>query len=147
MEAREESWPLFSLLERISNVCWLADPDSCRETGQVQNQTEHCHTLDPPPIIPGLWPVFPTVFQVISQTRRKTNQYRANLSYVFLPSPSRVANLTNQKTSVGALNIPEIVFGAATLSELYNPLVWLSSDAPYRTVRLALRSGKRPVTC
>ena len=35
--------------------------------------------------------------------------------------------------------VPEIVFGAATLSVLYNSGHWLASDIPYRTLRLALR--------
>ncbi|KAG8829180.1 hypothetical protein FRC18_009479 [Serendipita sp. 400] len=47
-------------------------------------------------------------------------------------------------TSVGSMAVPEIVFGAATLSaDVYNTGDWLESDQPLRTLRLALRYGIR----
>ncbi|TDL29804.1 Aldo/keto reductase [Rickenella mellea] len=45
--------------------------------------------------------------------------------------------------NVGAFNLPELVFGAATLSNQYNSDGLLTSDIPLRTVRLALRYGMR----
>ncbi|OBZ71940.1 L-galactose dehydrogenase [Grifola frondosa] len=44
---------------------------------------------------------------------------------------------------VGALHLPEIVFGAASFSHFYTSDNVLSSDLPVRTVRLALRYGIR----
>ncbi|KAG8750468.1 hypothetical protein FRC14_000465 [Serendipita sp. 396] len=39
--------------------------------------------------------------------------------------------------------VPEIVFGAATLSaDVYNTGDWLESDQPLRTLRLALRHAQ-----
>jgi D-arabinose 1-dehydrogenase len=35
--------------------------------------------------------------------------------------------------------VPEIVFGGATMSKIYNTGNWLASDIPFRTLRLALR--------
>ncbi|PPQ68782.1 hypothetical protein CVT24_007723, partial [Panaeolus cyanescens] len=46
-------------------------------------------------------------------------------------------------TLVGPLNLPPIVFGAASFSKLYNAEHHLSSALPIRTVRLALRYGVR----
>jgi len=39
----------------------------------------------------------------------------------------------------GPLQLPEIIFGAATLSSVYNADSHLASFTPVRTVRLALR--------
>lgn len=48
-----------------------------------------------------------------------------------------------QLGNVGALAFPQLVFGAATLSTIYNTEGLLQSDIPLRTVRLALRYGIR----
>ncbi|KZT55334.1 Aldo/keto reductase [Calocera cornea HHB12733] len=48
-----------------------------------------------------------------------------------------------QLSTVGALEFPQLVFGAATLSTIYNTEGLLQSDIPLRTVRLALRYGIR----
>lgn len=45
--------------------------------------------------------------------------------------------------AVGPLEYPELAFGAAALSGAYNDDSTLNSDAPLRTVRLALRYGIR----
>ncbi|KAH9987899.1 NADP-dependent oxidoreductase domain-containing protein [Russula compacta] len=44
---------------------------------------------------------------------------------------------------IGPLNLPELVSGAATWSNLYNDADSLSTDVPLRTIRLALRYGIR----
>ncbi|KAH9853872.1 Aldo/keto reductase [Lenzites betulinus] len=42
---------------------------------------------------------------------------------------------------IGSMDLPEIVFGAATFSNTYNPDSTITSDIPVRTTRLALRYG------
>jgi D-arabinose 1-dehydrogenase len=49
--------------------------------------------------------------------------------------------LNVDQPELGPLNLPSLVFGAATLSHHYNDHASLESDVPYRTVRLALRYG------
>ncbi|EIN10333.1 Aldo/keto reductase [Punctularia strigosozonata HHB-11173 SS5] len=44
-------------------------------------------------------------------------------------------------SEVGALQLPELIFGAAPLNSSYNKEEYLESDVPLRTVRLALRYG------
>lgn len=44
-------------------------------------------------------------------------------------------------SKIGALGLPEIVFGAATFHTAYNSADHISSTTPLRTVRLALRYG------
>ncbi|GJE84764.1 aldo/keto reductase [Phanerochaete sordida] len=44
-------------------------------------------------------------------------------------------------SGIGALGLPEIVFGAATFHTVYNSTDYFSSGTPLRTVRLALRYG------
>ncbi|EJU06462.1 Aldo/keto reductase [Dacryopinax primogenitus] len=48
-----------------------------------------------------------------------------------------------QLGNIGPLAFPQLVFGAATLSTIYNTEGLLQSDIPVRTVRLALRYGIR----
>jgi hypothetical protein len=48
------------------------------------------------------------------------------INYIFWQSP-----ITSERSP--------LVFGAASLSTIYNPLEHLASDVPLRTVRLALR--------
>lgn len=49
------------------------------------------------------------------------------------------SNQQQLKRAIGALQLPEIVFGAAALSSIYNEDSHLSGFTPVRTVRLALR--------
>ncbi|KZT13110.1 Aldo/keto reductase [Laetiporus sulphureus 93-53] len=59
-----------------------------------------------------------------------------------LGSASRTKyNQQQLKRVVGALQLPEIIFGAAALSSIYNEDSHLSGFTPVRTVRLALRYG------
>lgn len=59
---------------------------------------------------------------------------------MFAPEKSEAKWQTRQaKTSIGTMAVPEIVFGGATMSQIYNSGSWLTSDTPYRTLRLALR--------
>ncbi|CDO74134.1 hypothetical protein BN946_scf185043.g184 [Trametes cinnabarina] len=46
-----------------------------------------------------------------------------------------------QLGKIGPLELPEIVFGAATFSTIYNDESVVTSDVPVRTARLALRYG------
>lgn len=71
----------------------------------------------------------------------------AEISYSL---PDRIQDSAEDKpvpgktlSTVGTMAVPDIVFGAATLSTLYNTAEWLASDVPYRTLRLALRYGIR----
>ena len=43
------------------------------------------------------------------------------------------------KGELGSLNLPEIIFGAASFSYQYNANDHLTSTTPLRTIRLALR--------
>ncbi|EPQ59501.1 Aldo/keto reductase [Gloeophyllum trabeum ATCC 11539] len=49
--------------------------------------------------------------------------------------------LNSAERELGPLGSPELVFGAATFSYHYNTDEFLTSDIPFRTVRLALRYG------
>lgn len=45
------------------------------------------------------------------------------------------------QTAVGAMAVPEIIFGGGTLSKAYNSNEFLQSEMPFRTLRLAMRSA------
>ncbi|KAI0771534.1 Aldo/keto reductase [Trametes elegans] len=47
----------------------------------------------------------------------------------------------HSRGAVGPMRLPEIVFGAATFSNTYNPDSAIAGDIPVRTARLALRYG------
>jgi hypothetical protein len=62
--------------------------------------------------------------------------YRSTHKYFFW-----LRNLikVGQSSAQGPLELQSLVFGAATLSQVYNSEAQVNSDAPFRTVRLALR--------
>ncbi|KZW04431.1 Aldo/keto reductase, partial [Exidia glandulosa HHB12029] len=79
-----------------------------------------------------------------SPTPPTTSLSRAPPRSVTARSPTVRSDLTmahGKQGSIGALEMPALVFGAATLSGVYNDDALLDSDIPLRTVRLALRYG------